>query len=130
MTVDAAISEARARIIWGETSLSVRDFLLSNGISEVVAEAKITEFVIERAAEIRRRGIKEMVVGGTVLGAVCAVLFYLMFAYGTRFVIVWFARGFVLLALIGFYGIWKLWHGVMHLALPRSEHKAISDLSK
>jgi hypothetical protein len=39
MNPDQLIMEARARIIWGESSSSVRDFLISNGISDMDADA-------------------------------------------------------------------------------------------
>ncbi len=51
MNVDKVIWEARARIIWGEPARSVRDFLVSNGISRAVAEAKLKEFESERRRE-------------------------------------------------------------------------------
>jgi hypothetical protein len=48
MNPDKFISEARARIIWGEPSASVREFLVSNGVSGWVADAKLKEFELER----------------------------------------------------------------------------------
>jgi hypothetical protein len=44
MSPDKIISEARARVIWGEPSPAVRDFLISNGVSVGVAAAKLKEF--------------------------------------------------------------------------------------
>jgi hypothetical protein len=46
MSPDKIISEARARIIWGESSSSVRYFLISNGISDSIADARLKEFAI------------------------------------------------------------------------------------
>jgi len=130
MTADKAIVEARARIIWGEPSLSVRGFLVSNGVPDSVADAKIREFVLERATEIRRRGIKDIIFGVTVVG-VCGGLFaYWVLNYGWRIVVVWFARGFIWLALVGFYGIWKLSRGVIRLVCPQTEHKPISEITE
>jgi len=53
VSADKFISEARARIIWGEPSLTVRDFLISNGVSDLVADAKVEEFMLERNRELR-----------------------------------------------------------------------------
>jgi hypothetical protein len=49
MRADKIISEARAKIIWGEESSAVREFLISNGVSVRVAEAKLKEFERERS---------------------------------------------------------------------------------
>ena len=68
MKPEQVIIEARAKIIWGEPSSSVRDFLISNGISAIEADAKIKDFNVERNTEIRRLGIKNSVIGAAILG--------------------------------------------------------------
>ena len=40
------LSEARARIIWGEHALSVRDYLISRGIERGAADLKIAQFLL------------------------------------------------------------------------------------
>jgi len=45
MDPDKLILEARARIIWSESSFSVRGFLTSNRVSDMIADAKIKEFL-------------------------------------------------------------------------------------
>lgn len=75
MKPDVLISEARARIIWGEPSSSVRYFLTSNGMSDADADAKIKEFNVQRNTEIRKIGIKKTVISAAlVIGA--GVYFY------------------------------------------------------
>ena len=126
MHADKVISEARARIIWGESSLSVRDFLISNGISDTVADAKLNEFGHERNKEIRNIGIRNTLIGVVLTGA-AGVITYIALAHGsglssgiTR------ALGVVLLA--GLYGLWKPVKGVIYLVRPQSEHKSIPDI--
>ena len=130
MTADQVISNARARIIWGETSSSVRDFLVSNGVSDTIADTRIREFIVERNVEIRKLGIRSILIGVTVLVASGGLVAYLMFIYGWRIVMVQFARGFVTLVVIGLYGVWKLLRGVIYLVNPQSEHKSISDIAE
>jgi hypothetical protein len=124
MKPDILFSEARARIIWGEPSLSVRDFLTSNGILATDADAKIEEFYAERNAELRRTGIRNIVFGAALaLGA--GIASYLCLRLG-------FSSGVAKCAavcLVGvLYGIWKLCKGIMYLFRPQSEHKSIPDI--
>jgi hypothetical protein len=72
MHADKVISEARARIIWGEPVSSVHDFLISNGISDVVADAKLTEFNGERNRELRKIGLRNILIGAVL--AIAAVV--------------------------------------------------------
>ena len=126
MNADKFISEARARIIWGEPSPSVRDFLISNGVSDLVVDAKLKEFVLERNKELRNIGIRNTLIGVVLTGA-AGVITYIALAHGsglssgiTR------ALGVALLA--GLYGLWKLVKGVIYLVRPQSEHKSIPDI--
>jgi hypothetical protein len=48
------MTEARARIIWGESPHSVRDFLVSKGVSVDAADKKLLEFELERNRELGR----------------------------------------------------------------------------
>jgi len=130
MTSDQVITEARARIIWGEPSSSVRGFLVSNGISDTVADTKIKEFVLERQTEIRRLGIKYILSGVIVTAASCGVLLWLLFAPGSFNAVRWLGASVSILACIGLYGIWKLLRGVIYLARPQTEHKSISDVAE
>ena len=127
------ISEARAKIIWGEPSSSVRNFLTVNGISDADADAAIKQFDAERNSEIRRIGIKNTFIGAALtIGA--GIFFYWSFKnvdidqMNSRS-----ARGFVTMALVitigGFYGLWKLMDGITYLVRPQSEAKSLSEIS-
>ena len=124
MDSDKLLSEARARIIWGESPLSVHDFLTSNCVSDTIAGARIKEFILERNAEIRKIGIKNTLVGVVLTGAACITSYLIISNRGSSA----FARALGLVLLAGLYGLWKLVNGVVYLVRPQSEHKSIPDI--
>jgi hypothetical protein len=124
MEPDKLLSEARARIIWGESSLSVRDFLTSNGISETVADAKIKKFNLERSAELRRIGLRNTLIGVVLTGAAGGVIYWIFPSFSTS----GSARVYGVLGVIGLYGLWKLVKGIIYLVRPQSEHRSIPDI--
>jgi len=68
------LTEVKAKIIWGESTSSVKEFLLSKGVTEAEADAKIEEFNQERYAAIRGNAIGSIITG-TVLLAVAGIFF-------------------------------------------------------
>ena len=130
MNSESLIAEARAKIIWGEPIPAVRAFLTSQGMSVTDADTKIHEFMRERDAEIRGLGLKKTLIGLGLIG-VSAILFYTLFA-------VWdnlpelrgrTAGGYGIVALVAFYGLWKLVDGIVYLIRPKSEHGSVPDLT-
>jgi hypothetical protein len=127
------ISEARAKIIWGESSSSVHNFLAENGITKLDADEAIKECVAERNLEIRKIGIRRTLVGGGL--TIGAGIFFYWSHQNVDFEKMSFrgARGFVgmaiLIALAGLYGFGKLVDGFKDLVRPQSEEKSISDIS-
>ncbi len=118
------ISEARARIIWGESPSGVREFLISEGISDAEAGERIREFRRERSAEIRRRGITNACIGLACLG-VAGILVYLAVGgpeFGGDF------HGLAVAAVAGFYGLWRLITGVIYLLRPQSEDRPMDEV--
>ena len=105
--------------------MSVRDFLVANGVPELVADARLKEFELERNRELRKIGLRNLLVGLVLTGSAGATL-YMAFrlAWATSGIIK--ALAWVLLA--GFYGLWKLLKGIVYLARPQSEHKSIPDI--
>jgi hypothetical protein len=129
MEYDQRITEARARIIWGEAPSSVRAFLISNGVPDTVADAKIKEFNIERNREIRGIGLRRILIGLALLGG-AGITFYLSFGG-------WHGHGWhghvngrelAVAVIAGIYGFWKLVNGIFDLLVPRSEHDSIPDM--
>jgi hypothetical protein len=129
MDPDKLITEARARIIWGEELSSVRDFLISNGMPEMDANTKIREFSLERNREIRGIGLKNTVVGvALILGA--GIVICLFFNYGHSHRGTGSSYGIIIGSPVvaAFYGLWKLMKGIIYLVRPQSEHESIPDI--
>jgi len=102
-------TEARARIIWGDSSLSVHDFIISNGISDTVVDVKIKEFLLERNTELRKIGIRYILIGPLLTGA-AGITLYIIFPHFTTYAQAVCAA---MLVIIGGYGIWKLVTGII-----------------
>lgn len=130
MYTDALIVEARARIIWGDEPSSVRDFLTSNGMSVTDADAQLRNLMLERNAEIRRLGIRDVLIGAALLAG-AGIFFYLLFrsSHLPR-VSVRAGKGYGVLAILAFYALWRLVKGIIRLVRPKSEHGSIPDLSE
>ncbi len=124
---DRIMTDARARIIWGESPKSVRDFLVSNGVSVDAADTKVLEFELERNRELRRIGLRNVLVGG-VLTAAASIALYLSssIASATSGIV----RALAVVLLAGLYGCWKLIKGLVYLLHPQSEHKSIPDIQQ
>lgn len=127
MSAESIISEARARIIWGEPVSRVRDFLTSNGVSAAVAEARLKEFELERSQELRRLGLVNVLIGGILTGAASVTLYlWVPIATASSGII----TGLAVVLLAGLYGLWKLVKGAALLVRPQSEHKSIPDIAQ
>ncbi len=122
--------EARAKIIWGEAAESVREFLMSNGMSGPEADEQIKAFNLERNREIRKLGIKNTLIGAGLL-SVSGITIHSLLAipanYGYRLSA---GRGVGIMVLVGLYGLWKLTNGIIYLVRPQSEHESITDLTE
>jgi hypothetical protein len=127
---NSILSEARARIIWGESASSIRDFLTAHGVSEQDADAKIKEFKTERNATIRRVGIKNVLLGAIILSA-SGILLYLAFKHPHIYTNGLRRRSGSSLGVLifgVFYGLWKLVNGIIYLVRPQSEDASIPDI--
>ena len=134
MDPDKLITEARARIIWGEELSSVRDFLTSNGMSATDADAKIKEFNLERNQEIRGIGLRNLLIGLALAGG-AGITIYFITTYehghgGFRYGRYGYGRALGLPMVAGIYGLWKLLKGIFYLLRPQSEHKSIPDIDE
>jgi hypothetical protein len=123
MRGDNTISEARAKIIWGESSLSVRDFLVASGMDSAGADKKVREFNLERNRELRKIGFRDILIGTVVIG-IAGIPFYIEYHlnFFNRFIAVVFPA--VL------YGLWKLAIGTIYLVRPQLVHKSISNIGE
>ena len=126
MIADNVITEARARIIWGEESSNVRDFLIANGVPAWETDARLKEFERERRRELRRIGLRNVLIGIVLTGAAGATL-YIALPQGSGS---GWTRALALVLLAGVYGLWKLKNGIIYLVRPQSEHKSIPDIEQ
>jgi len=128
MKTDELIVEARAKIIWGEEPVSVRNFLISNGMSAEDADAKIAEFTHERNAEIRGRGIKNILIGAALIVGGSILLCYSHATANTPMGRVRSGKGLAGLVIVMLFGLWRLVTGIILVAWPKSEHGSIPDM--
>ncbi len=126
MNLEAFMRDGRARIMWGESRSSIREFLTSNGISAADADVKIEEWVLERNAEIRRLGIRSTVIGCVLIGVPGVFLYVLL---GNPGVSIGVGRACAFLILAALYGLWKLVRGIFWLVRPKSEGRSVPDIS-
>lgn len=129
MASEQLIAEARAKIIWGEPVADVRQFLISNGMSEAQADATIELFNRERHEEIRKIGIKNTVIGAVLVGiGVTGICLIYASPFG-QYMKIRSAKIAGVLACVGLFGVWKLINGIIYLVHPQSERKSLTDLS-
>ena len=130
MNSDELIVEARAKIIWGEETSSVRNFLMSNGMSATDTDAKIAEFSQERNAEIRGRGVRNILIGAVILLAGGMLIYWSHATANTPMGRVRSGKGIVGVVIVMLYGLGKLVKGILDLVLPKSEHGSIPDIEE
>ena len=64
---EKAAWEARARITWGDQRNDVRQWLVESGLTHVDAAEVVRCCIGERAASIRRKGVRDLVLGLMIL---------------------------------------------------------------
>jgi len=130
MDTEKLITEARAKIIWGEAAESVLEFLISNGMSGPEADEQIKAFTLERNREIRKTGIKNTLIGAVLTGGSGFLIYYLLTRSEMPDSSTRAGRGLGVLMLGAGYGLWKLVNGIIYPVRPQSEHQSISDLEE
>ena len=124
MNADKIAVEARARIIWGEPASSVRAYLISNGVPNLEADAKVMEFQSERTRELRRMALRNMLIGIVLTSAATGTLYLSMpIASGASGMI----KVLAVALLAGLYGLSKLAKGVVCFVRPQSDQRSIPD---
>src|SRR6516162_9551119 len=108
MNTDELIVEARAKIIWGEEPASVRNFLVSNGMSANDAEVKLRDLIRERNAEIRKLGVRDVLIGGALVGGAVFFFYSLFRSTHISHVSVREGRGLGFVFVLALYGLWRL----------------------
>ena len=129
MELDEIITEARARIIWGEEPASVRDFLVSNGMQESEAASALKGLCAERNREVRKIGARDAVIGAVLIGIAATLACCILesrrvsMSYGG-------AKALGMDGFLALIGVWRLVKGIVHLVRPQLEHTSIPDLTE
>jgi hypothetical protein len=111
---EPVVVEARAKIVWGESSAKVLAFLQTKGVGDKDALALIEELMKERAASIREDGIKKTWIGA--LFILAPVAYY----YASLFIGYWSLKFFAALIVLGAVGLAKLTSGLSMVFRPRA----------
>ena len=91
----------------------------------MVADAKLKEFELERNTELRKIGLRNVLIGIALTAAAGTTLWIaLLHASATSGIV----KALALVLLVGCYGLWKLVNGIIYLVRPQSEHKSIPDI--
>jgi hypothetical protein len=130
MDTEKLITEARANIIWGEDAESVRDFLTSNGMSGPEADEQIKAFNHERNLEIRKKGIKDTLIGAGLMAVSGGLIYLMLTASEMPHSSTSSGKALGVLMLGAGYGLWKLTNGIIYLVRPQSEHQSITELEE
>ena len=129
MVAKSPALEARARIIWGESSSSVHDFLTSNGISAAEADSKIREYQRERNTEIKKIGFRSILIG-LLVASLTILAMYLVLWPLDRGSIAYANRGVAAVVFVGLYGLWKIGIGSVYVIWPQSVRKSVTDIGE
>jgi hypothetical protein len=126
MEPDKLITDARARIVGGEPPASVHNFLVSNGFSDMAADAIIDEFSLERGRALRKTGVRSILIG-TVLIVVSVFMFWVLvrqpFPRTGGISTMDAIEGAAASLPLGLYGIWMLGKGISSVIRPQSGKK-------
>lgn len=122
MKTEEITREARAKIMWGESHSDVLAYLIDCGLGEKEALGLLDEFRRERTTDIRRSGIKKIVVGAFFVAVlvVYLVLSALIGLYDTRLLL--------LAGLSAITGLWKIIEGIGLILRPSAESGDLSNM--
>jgi len=107
-TTESLIWEARAQIMWGDAPEKVAEGLRAQGVDEQRIQEVLRASILERDTEIRRRGVRETILGGGLV-ALAVGAGFLIVASSTKANM---GRLFGGCLLVGFYGVYRLARGL------------------
>ncbi len=118
---EQAETEAKAKILWGDSKEEVTRYLMMQGFSASDASEIVEAAFKERAVAIRAEGIRKTFYG---LGLMCVPVasYICMLRIG--------AISFQLLGIAGVFGLWGMWlalNGTLMALAPKSEKGNIND---
>jgi hypothetical protein len=124
MNIEHLIRDARAKIMWGESRESVFEYLQQNGVGDKDALAYIDALFRARATDIRKTGIKKIIIG---IFFVTVLLAYLAIS---MFIGVIEIRLLVITGISALVGAWKVIEGVSYILKPSSESGDLSSITE
>ena len=129
---DPLLSDARARVIWGEPLEDVKKHLVAGGLATGQADSLVREFEAERIADLRKIALRRIYLGLGFAVASYAVLWWLFNKSGLVLAPRGLRRrvkGILFIGIAGgLFGAWKLYSGLFLLIVPRSETRQLSDV--
>ena len=109
--------QARARITWGESQASVRDWLINEGITQPWTDKILNLAMAERSRSMRRKGVWDLLIGMTAIILGIGLVYGLVVLFGAASL----SRVFVVVFVAGFfaalYGLYRILGGIARLIL-------------
>lgn len=116
-----ATTEARSKILWGDPPDNVISFLRGNGFSQKEASSLVRALSGERAAMVRKTGIRKIMVGiGLMFVPVISFLIFTAIGYLE-------IKLFALTVMVGIWGAWMCFNGAFMVLLPKAEGGDVAD---
>ena len=127
--------EERAKIIWGDSSDQVYEWLVQNGFDHFTADSIVQVCVRERARSMRVKGLRDLMIGLLLLCVAVGLaigLCVLMFGggVGVRLPAKLFGLGIVGSVLAGIKGLNLTWRGFERLLGGARASGAVSDVEE
>jgi len=113
--------EARAKIMWGDSTEAVIKFLLIQGFTREEAANLVGAMFRKRAITIRRNGIRKMVIGSVLI---CVPIAAWIFFASMRILPI---KLFALTVMVGVWGGCMLFNGTFMFATPKSTPGDVSE---
>ena len=124
MNIENLIRDARAKVTWGESRESVLDFFQQNGVGDKDAISYIDALFRERAADIRKTGIKKILIGIFFIALLLAYIAISMFIGVIEI------RLLVIAGISGLVGGWKIIEGISYILKPSNESGDLSMITE
>lgn len=107
--LETFVTEARARIIWGNCVDEVREWLRAEGLDESDVELIVSKCTRERSTEVRKIGFRDMLIGLSLFLVGAGILL------AQYFVGIISRNLFIISGLLGLFGLWRIIGGVEKL---------------
>jgi hypothetical protein len=126
---DRLLTDATARITWGDFPGDVCGHLIRQGMDPEQARKLVNRLARERSAEVRRRSALKLAAGAGMILAALVFFGLLPWRQWSNDLNQWSGSsrrglGSMLLAIfggLGVTGLWGVWRGIWGLLLPQSE---------